>query len=151
VSNDPRAVHPEVQDVIPLWWNQEEPADLGYFGVRVMVVVGEAGPSTFSDEFFCFACSPRWLVHHREEIRRRGASTVSPSGDVMFGDGLVLMERWSRGALRQAIEDLCTESAGPDWGVAASRLGRCLPWESQYKYDEYIDRNPGAPYPPTSP
>jgi hypothetical protein len=39
-------------------------------------------------------------------------------------------------------------SPGPDWGSVAARIGRFIPWEFNYKYDDHIDDHHGDPYPP---
>jgi hypothetical protein len=40
-------------------------------------------------------------------------------------------------------------SGGPDWGTVASRIGRAIPWEYDYKYDAHVDERYGEPFPGT--
>jgi hypothetical protein len=37
---------------------------------------------------------------------------------------------------------------GTDWGSVANRIGRMIPWEFAYRYDDHIDRHYGQLFPP---
>jgi hypothetical protein len=50
------------------------------------------------------------------------------------------MKRWDPAALRNAITDLCAAHEAADWGTLANRLARTIPWEYDYRYDDFVDR-----------
>lgn len=110
------------------------PADPESFGFWVQAFIGPERDST-SDSFDFVVCTPRWLADNFYDPRLpRGESRGSTN--LLFGCQLVLMESWSYAELEAAIKQVCAESAGPDWGTVANRVGRWLPWEFDYQYDE---------------
>ena len=55
--------------------------------------------------------------------------------------GFWFMRRWDRVAFVEALDRVCDAlSPGPDWGSVASRIGRLIPWEFDYKYDESVNQ-----------
>jgi hypothetical protein len=69
--------------------------------------------------------------------------------DVHPGADLWFMQRWDRARFEEALRALCeVYSPGPEWGSVASRIGRLLPWEFEYKYDQHVNVHPGPPFPP---
>ena len=133
----------------PMWPNgpNAEPADPTHFGVRIMLWIGSDQGA--SDSFNCLACSPSWLAEQFPEGDKSQLAGIShldlasSNGvDLLVGSGLVLMRKWSLDALRQAVERICDQCAGPDWDETASRLGRYFPWEFDYLRDQYVDEHP---------
>jgi hypothetical protein len=126
--------------LLPMWPGGEAgPADPRNFGVQVMVLISVAGEPG-SDDFRCFACSPRWLAERfvPGDSPAPVALDWDGSGRAAFGSGLVIMDEWSVDTLRGAIERLCARIEGPHWGAVASRIGRVLPWEYDYKFDAWV-------------
>ena len=119
--------------------SQWQPPNPRKFGIFVTAYIGSAATAG-SDAFDFWACSPRWFY---EESERSGTRSWGPGlsrGDgVLFGTGFVFMKTWSYPVLHRAVESLCAEHEGPDWDVAASRIGRFLDWEFQYRFDELLD------------
>jgi hypothetical protein len=64
--------------------------------------------------------------------------------------GLVFLAEWSYEDLWVAIEAVCARHSGPDWGSVASRVGRLVPWEFDYKYDRFVNEHPGPTFPPAA-
>jgi hypothetical protein len=60
--------------------------------------------------------------------------TVEPT--TMFGTGLFLMPSWSSDVLIRSIKAACQRESGSTWGTIASRLGRLMPWEFDYRWDQ---------------
>jgi hypothetical protein len=59
------------------------------------------------------------------------------------------MRRWDPDQFLEALTSICKEfSPGPDWGSVASRIGRLIPWEFDYKYDEHVNQSFGEAFPP---
>jgi Immunity protein 8 len=60
------------------------------------------------------------------------------------------MKRWDHAALREAITGLCEAFEAADWGTLASRIARTIPWEYDYRYDEFLDQTADQrpPFPP---
>ncbi|PSL01321.1 hypothetical protein CLV30_11451 [Haloactinopolyspora alba] len=70
------------------------------------------------------------------------SDTITP------GSGLWLMERWNPDEFVAAVQLVVDKSSpGPDWGVVAARIGRSIPWEFDYKYDDQVNRRHGLPSP----
>ncbi len=58
------------------------------------------------------------------------------------------MRRWDRAVFMEAVRAVCEGfSLGNDWGILASRIGRVIPWEFDYRYDKFVDQYPGQPLP----
>lgn len=126
-----------------------EPTDPTHFGVGVQVLIGEVG-GDLADSFDLTVCSPSWFAAEAESGRwhTQGAPLGMP-GTVAVGAGVWFMRSWDSSEFEAAIRFLCTlYSPGPDWGSVASRLGRQLPWEFDYKYDAHVDSRFGEPFPP---
>jgi hypothetical protein len=70
---------------------------------------------------------------------KRGLQDLPES--IVVGSGFWFIRRWDATAFMDALGRVCdTLSPGPDWGSVASRIGRLIPWEFDYKYDEAINR-----------
>jgi Immunity protein 8 len=118
-----------------------------YFGLHVALFIGlDNEPGV--DLFDCFVYSPNWLADHFGAVNpENGAPVVGwggwqPDTGAVLTPGLILMPVWSREALELTIDWYCQECAAPDFATSASRLTRCLPWEYEYKFDEYVDYHP---------
>jgi hypothetical protein len=132
-----------------------QPEDPSYFGVWLLALIGEdeAGPA---DGFDFLLCTPRWLADTFEtDVQafgldgRRLGHNWSSDGQALFGTGIVLVATWSTEAARRAVEEICEAQQGPDWGSVASRIGRLIPWEYDYRYDHHVNTHPTTPFPPT--
>jgi hypothetical protein len=63
--------------------------------------------------------------------------------------GVWVMDRWSQERFEAAVHQLSrTHSPAPDRGALASRIGRLLPWEYDYRLDDFVDAHPGPTFPP---
>jgi hypothetical protein len=126
------------------------PKDPERFGISVMAFIGPIDEE-HSDSFDLLVCTPRWLVDHFDDARIARWDFETPG--LVFGNRLLLMKRWDYSALHAAITDVCALHEADDWGTLASRIGRHIPWEFDYQYDAFIDRNAAArpPFPPNSP
>jgi hypothetical protein len=58
---------------------------------------------------------------------------------IRFGNRFLFMKRWDYEAVRKAISDLCIYRDAADWGALANRIGRRIPWELDYRYDDFLD------------
>ena len=125
------------------------PVNPAHFVVGVQVLIGEAG-NDLADSFDLQVCSPSWFaaeVSNGHEFKR-GAPLGMP-GAIAVGSGLWFMQRWHQGEFESAVRFLCaTYSPAPDWGSLASRIGRQIPWEYDYRYDDHVDSRFGSPFPP---
>jgi hypothetical protein len=126
------------------------PPDAKHFGASAQILIGERG-SDFADSFDVTVCTPSWAAQRlaqadwSEEFgsRRSMPATVVPGAPFWF------MKSWDSAAFRDAIHALCTEaSPGPDWGSVAARIGRLLPWEFDYRYDDHLNAHFGDRFPP---
>ena len=146
------------------------PARGEHFAVAVQAFIGST-PGGPVDSFDFVVCTPRWFAdaYAEADLRRVGETHPPLRGDsaarqllgraiwqpsderdpVVFGTGLVFMRHWDAAKLTATVEDACARIEGPDWGAIASRLGRLLPWEFNYKYDQAVDL--GEPFPPQRP
>ena len=118
------------------------PTDPTYFGFEGSVVLGVKEDR--DDLFDFFVCSPRWLADHyadrNPDTTRRSLGWPNDQDlEAVSMPGLILMPVWSEESLRSLLDRICGECTGPDWPTIASRLGRVLIWEYEYKYDEYVD------------
>lgn len=160
-------VRPEVKDFVAYWTSNPTgrrtgptgpPPDPAYFGVRVMLLIGP--PDDTADAFDCFVCTPGWLADHVGDgggfdkeglavgdlvlrpLVAGGAAWPLRDGGLASMSGTILMPRWSKDALLEAVDQVCNESVADDWMTAATRIGRVFPWEFQYRYDRFIDVHP---------
>lgn len=116
---------PEPEDHTPL--------DPGYFGYHAQVFIGSADDS-WSNSFDVVVCTPRWLADNFQHgVLARSAYE---SSNLLYGNSLVLMQTWDPVELRRSIESICSDTVGLEWGPVANSIGRWLPWEYQYKYEE---------------
>jgi hypothetical protein len=127
------------------------PADPSHFGVSVQVFVGEPDDV---DSFDMIVCSPAWFAERA--AAREGWSLLASqqhetdTDSVLIGTGLWFMRRWSAAEFRAVLSTVCgAASGGPDWGTVASRIGRAIPWEFDYRYDAHVDERYGEPFPAT--
>lgn len=119
------------------------PPDPEHFGFFAQVFVGDDVDDR-SDSFDLVVCSPSWFaeeaVSGRWEQFRGGGLTVLPES-IAVGSGIWFMRRWDKAAFEDALKFVCdAASPGPDWGTVAARIGRLIPWEFAYKYDERVNQ-----------
>ncbi len=126
-----------------------DPADPAHFSVSVQALIGQVGDH-LADSFDVRVCSPGWFsaeVANGVEFKQ-GAPLGLP-GAIALGAGLWFMQRWDQDEFESAVRFLCeTYSPAPDWGSLASRIGRQMPWEYDYRYDDHVDSMFGSPFPP---
>jgi hypothetical protein len=126
------------------------PSDPTDFGFHAQVLIGETS-NDLSDSFDVVVCSPRWMegqvaAGRWEQFRGGGLRAIPDS--VAVGAGIWFMQRWDRADFETALRAVCEQfSPGPDWGSLASRIGRLIPWEYHYKYDEHVNVRYGDPFP----
>jgi hypothetical protein len=118
------------------------PPDPESFGFNAQVFIGEVGVD-LSDSFDVVVCSPSWFasqVADGEWDRFKGGGLRAMPESVVVRAGLWFMRRWDRAAFEEALNRVCeTVSPGPGWGSVASRIGRLIHWEFDYRYDEAIN------------
>jgi hypothetical protein len=118
-----------------------DPEDFGFDAWVYIGIEGEEG----SDLFDLVVCSPSWLARELSSGRSLARFTDEEElGSVVLGPEVWYMPRWDRTGFEEALRPLCSRcSPAPGWSSVASRLGRYLAWEYDYKYDEYVDAHPG--------
>jgi hypothetical protein len=125
--------------------------DPDHFGMQVTALIGAAGESP-GDAFSVHLCTASWLA--AELVAGRWLSlteSLVTEDDESVGPlaGVWLMERWSQEGFEAAVQRLCVvHSPAPDWGTLAARIGRVMPWEYDYRYDDFVDAHPGPTFPP---
>ena len=147
----------ELKDVV-LWGRDgredAEIDDPAHFGVRAQLFIGERGDD-LADSFDVVVCSASWLAQEVAAGRTdqfAGELIGDMDGSVLPGAGVWLMQRWDREAFERNVRLVCaTLSPGPDWGSVASRISRLLPWEYDYRYDDFVDAHYGETFPPRRP
>jgi Immunity protein 8 len=128
-----------------------DPGDSAHFGVWIQALIGD-GTSDRYDSFDIFVCSPSWFSE--QSASRPGGAFVDVSRldipeSIIPGAGLWFIAHWDPQIVEQAIEKVCQHaSPGPDWGTVAARIGRLIPWEYDYRYDEHLNRHFGERFPP---
>jgi hypothetical protein len=123
-----------------------EPPDPANFAVNVQALIG-SDDSVEADSFDFTVCSPKWLATNAEQLRDAEDDLLPAS--VLIDRGIWLMASWSPRDVETSIRRLCEHvSPGPDWGTVADRLGRWMPWEYDYRYDEFRDSQPKDGFPP---
>lgn len=126
------------------------PGDPTHFGVYADIFIGEVG-SDPADAFEVLVCSPSWFAAAFGAGRLDGHGLVGMPEGVEVGAGFWFMASWDRECFEAAVRFVCeSASPGPDWGTVADRIGRQLPWEFAYRFDNHVDRRFGEPFPPTS-
>ncbi len=147
-------VRAEIKDIM-MWPGEapgREPTDIDptHFGFEVQVFIGTSHQQT-ADSFDIVVCSPSWLAAEMAAGRFHPFITHQLTGmdtRVIPGNRIWLMQRWSRADLEAAVRNICEAmSPAPDWGTLASRIGRWLPWEYDYQYDDHIDAHFGEVFP----
>jgi hypothetical protein len=117
-------------------------ADPEHFGIEVSVLIGTTDEPT-ADSFTAFPCTGSWLAAELAAGRapRLSDSLVTEHDEGVWPlAGVWVMDRWSQERFEAAVHQLCrTHSPAPDWGVLAARIGRLLPWEYDYRYDQRVD------------
>jgi hypothetical protein len=120
------------------------PPDREHFGFQAQVFIGQQGDDR-CDSFDIKVCSPSWFA---EKVAASDSGwtpfnamlTTLPE-NVLPGAGIWFMQQWDRSAFDAALNAVCqVASGGPDWGSVAARIGRLIPWEFDYKFDEHVDR-----------
>jgi hypothetical protein len=127
--------------------------DPRHFGISAQILIGP-DDSPRADSFDLWVCSPSWLAGQVQagwwtsQFRPAAAHTMPDA--VVPGAGIWLMREWDRNAFEHALHELCARaSPAPDWGSVASRIGRLIPWEFDYKYDAYVDEHLGERFAPS--
>lgn len=142
------------RDTGPGW----APPNPHHFHEEGMVFAGP-GADGSADAFDVEVCTPSWLTEHFDQLaapssqsRTGPGPTQTPPVDdrvgrwwfgarrVLFGRGLILVRRWDREVIEQAIAEAFAAVTAPTWELAADRAGRLLPWEFDYRHDERIDQ-----------
>lgn len=117
------------------------PSDPSKFGIWVQVFIGETGDDRF-DSFDVVVCSPSWLDENW------GAGMLDHyqlTPNIRLGYGLLFMQRWDHDELQTALRQLVDRVEATDWGDLANRIGRYLPWEYDYRYDDHQDKGRSIP------
>jgi Immunity protein 8 len=126
------------------------PPDPEHFGVSLQIFVGDTSDA-LADSFDITVCSPSWMaarVGAGDWDRFRSYGLRSLPESIAVGTGIWFMRRWDHTELEAALRTVCKEfSPGPDWGTVASRIGRLIPWEFDYKYDAQVNKHHGLPPP----
>jgi hypothetical protein len=127
------------------------PSDPGHFGFNAQIFIGTDEDDRF-DSFDVVVCSPSWLADEVSAGKwsrfQSGQLRVIPES-IVVGAGIWFMCRWDRAEFDEALRSICAAaSPGPDWGSVASRIGRLIPWEFGYRYDDHINDHYGEPFPP---
>jgi hypothetical protein len=126
-------------------------SDPSHFGMQVTVLIGTDDDRP-GDAFRAFPCTGSWLaaelagatgLHLADSLVTEHDEGVRPLA------GVWVMDHWSQERFEAAVHQLCrTHSPAPDWGALASRIGRLLPWEYDYRFDDFVDVHPGPTFPP---
>jgi hypothetical protein len=135
----------------PLGWRRFAPHDPRHFGFHAQVFIGTP-EDDLADSFDVMVCSPTWFVDH---VERDGAWDTFEAGPpelpdaVLPGAGIWFMRTWDPAQFEAALKAVCASaSGGPDWGSVASRVGRLIPWEYDYRHDAHVDSRHGEAFPP---
>lgn len=122
-----------------------QPNNPEHFGFGLQAFIGSTDEDT-ADSFDAVVCTPSWLAEHFDD-KRVGRWEFEPPG-LLFGSRFILMKRWDYSTLLSAVTDLCAFRNANDWGMLANRLGRFIPWEFDYQYDRFLDRESVPRFPP---
>lgn len=129
------------------------PSNRDHFGFTVQVFIG-TDTEDLAGSFDLVVCSPSWFADQAKESTWIWEMWVmsdplkSPE-TVVYGRHFWFMRRWDRASFEAALNAVCANaSPGPDWGTVASRIGRVIPWEFNYRYDKHVSEHYGEPYPP---
>lgn len=139
-------VHPAEGDRLATY----RPQDPRHFGVRLHLLLGEDEASEACDAFDVFICTPSWFA---AQVAAHGLAhfqlglTRMPD-EVAPGSGIWFVERWDQGKINEAILVVIEQaSPGPDFDTVACRIGRLIPWEFDYRYDDGVNKLAGLPRP----
>ena len=129
-----------------------DPDDPGHFGLWVQALIGDDS-SDRCDGFDIYVCSPSWfselMAPGKEGIGFVDVRGLELPSSVTPGAGIWFMVRWDASAVEQAIHEVCQyASPGPDWGTVASRIGRLIPWEFDYRFGGHVNKRFGDRFPP---
>jgi hypothetical protein len=126
------------------------PVDPEHFGATAQVFIGPVGSGGGGDSFAVVVCTPSWVASTLVQDWEQWDSGLTAMPDsVHTGSSYWFMRRWDQADFERAVASVCeAASPGPDWGTVASRIGRLIPWEFDYKYDAHVDRAYGEPFPP---
>jgi hypothetical protein len=102
-----------------------------------MAFIGSAD-SDLVDSFDAVVCTPTWLAANFGDPRISRAHFESH--EPLFGNRFLFMKRWDYDALHTAVSHDCALQQAEDLGTLASRIGRRIPWEFDFQYDDFIDK-----------
>jgi hypothetical protein len=126
------------------------PPDSEHFGYSMRAMISHRD-SIGADAFSATVCSPSWLAARLQSDDEVGSAyfdltSLSPS---IIAPALWIIRQWDRAEIERGVRSICDEaSPGPDWVTVADRIGRSLPWEYAYRYDEDVNRSHGILRPP---
>lgn len=124
-------------------WGPEDPLNFKLAGMAFV----SSEPGGPADALDFEVCTPRWLADNfsraiqAQPPRHVAGVFWSTDRKVLFGRGIISVERWSRQAIHHAIAEIIDNIQAPTWQIAAERAGRILPWEFDYKYDAKTDQS----------
>ena len=124
----------------PGWDGGLCPRDPEHFGIRVQAFIGSRG-SDAADSFDVIVCTPSWLAEHFDD-EHVGAWNWEQAG-VRFGNRFLFMKRCDYVTLSTAVTEPCATHQADDWGALPNRIGRHIPWEFDYRYDNFVDQTAG--------
>jgi Immunity protein 8 len=111
------------------------PADVEYFGLSCSAWIGPVGDDD-QTAFDFKVCTPRWLADNFND--RRLTHWTYDSGNLLYGSGLILMERWDFAELEASVKRICEDAIGQDWLTIANHINPWLPWEFQDRVDAQL-------------
>ena len=153
-------VHAEVKNILGfgdgvapgMSLDRFSPPDPEHFGFHAQIFIGVTTGDA-SDSFDIVICTPSWFASqvaegHWDRFKGGGLGVLPPS--ILVGAGLWFVRRWDHADFHEAIRQVCdSASPGPDWGSVANRIGRMIPWEFSYRYDDHVNEHYGDLFPTT--
>lgn len=128
----------------------EPPQGAEHFSLSLQLLIGTVGEDG-AESFDIRVCSPSMLTQEFGAWRwkeEEGELLADTGGNVMPVTGFWLMRRWSRKDLEGGIRRVFRASSpAPDWDTLATRIGRLMPWEYDYRLDEEANRRAALPDP----
>jgi hypothetical protein len=126
------------------------PSDPDHFGFFAQVFIGEDADDELVDSFDIAVCSPSWFAEQTSDEMWAEFQLLDAMPDaVLPGAGIWFMRRWNRAQFDEGLRVVCADaSGGPDWSIVASRIGRLIPWEFAYKYDDQTNHPKTEELPP---
>jgi len=122
------------------------PQNPEHFGYSMRAMISHRD-GVGADSFDATVCSPTWLAERLrpgDEIGPTYVVAEEPFSPSISAPALWIVRRWDRAEIEHAVRALCDRcSPGPDWDTVADRIGRWLPWEYDYRYDEAVNRRHG--------